>query len=124
MFEIAEPTGKCLRRLAEPSCNKECTILAGQALGYSEGTTFKHSSRCKISQMKPIQNVISLHLKASKLWGRNELRSLVIKLNRRDPILVEQPSVDAAASFGSMEAWKLPQSPLAIKSAQSSPDRR
>ncbi|SQH78437.1 protein of unknown function [Shewanella benthica] len=29
------------RRLAEPSRNKECTTLAGQALGYNEGYRLK-----------------------------------------------------------------------------------
>ncbi|BAJ01871.1 hypothetical protein SVI_1900 [Shewanella violacea DSS12] len=67
MDAAAETTGTVLAS----SRRSSCTILAGQALGYSEGTTFKHSSRCKTSQMKPIQNVTSLHLKASKLWGKN-----------------------------------------------------
>ena len=34
-----------------------------------------------------------------RLSDRSELRSLVIKLNRRDSILVEQPGVDAATNF-------------------------
>ncbi|SQH77967.1 protein of unknown function [Shewanella benthica] len=38
---MAEPTRMCLRRLVEPSRNKECTCLAGQALGYNEEATFK-----------------------------------------------------------------------------------
>ncbi|QDO82574.1 hypothetical protein FM037_04130 [Shewanella psychropiezotolerans] len=37
------------QRLAEPFQNKECTILAGEALGYNEGATFKLHS-IKLSQ--------------------------------------------------------------------------
>ena len=38
------------RRLAEPSQNKECTCLAGQALDNHEGTTFKHTPQYQLSQ--------------------------------------------------------------------------
>ncbi|WP_185976919.1 hypothetical protein [Shewanella psychropiezotolerans] len=51
-----------------------------------------------------------------------------MKLNRRDPILVEQPGVDAAASFDFRdeiaERIGIYSQRLAEASAQSSPDRR
>ncbi|AQS38186.1 hypothetical protein Sps_03039 [Shewanella psychrophila] len=39
-----------IRRLIEPSRNKECTCLAGQALGYIEGPTFKILSNSKTAR--------------------------------------------------------------------------
>ena len=61
----------CLRhihRLAEPSRSRQCTYPAGKRQVTKKGRPSKNIPILNQPEAKP-ENVISLHSKASKLWG-------------------------------------------------------
>ncbi|WP_076415207.1 hypothetical protein [Shewanella sp. UCD-KL12] len=48
---------------------QECTFLAGQAVDYTEGATFKYTNPIPTQPEAKTKNVTSLHLKAEQYLG-------------------------------------------------------